>query len=416
MPRYIFASAALAGMLLAVGCGGGGAGAGGGSGSVGGSGGVLPQSEMASGSVTFLIPIKGQLTKPLGTTQSRNAQAHLVRPLYVSPETSSMSLLIDGHSALNDFQIPDLGTDATPPPNTSGSFTLADGQTGTYAFALGNGSSQGYYVATINLTLVPGPHTIGVVLQDTPANNNFVLSEGQTNYTLASGSNAPATLYLRGVMDSGFLCDATCDGNIGPLQPDGSANIEAFVCDEGGWCMPYQVESDNVTPVLFDNGSYSIQECDTIGGSRPTETCSGNTGIVELTGCGTGASISYDPAPPACVPQPSANADGSLGPFTYPGQYQVENQVGTNCTSASTPLCYVAGELVNIRCLKQGTTNVAMVADATDPSTGSVTGFTYTSTNYPTTPDQIFGAVPAYPSFGNHLAVNCTANLALTVQ
>jgi hypothetical protein len=403
MSRHAFAFAALAGMLFAAGCAGGFSG--------GGGGGVPPygghHSANAQGNITFRIPEKGSgVRAPESGARSNGAQS--VKPQYISAETSAMTLIIDGSVAINDAQIPNLGTDATPPPNASGSCgTLPNGQSCSYSFVLGTGSNQGYYVATISVTLIPGPHTVGVVLQDTPANNNFVLSEGQANYTLVPGSNTPATLFLEGVMDSAFLCDATCDGQIGAPAgqlADGSYNVVAYACDEGGWCIPYQTDN-NSNAVPFDNGgNYSLTECDTVSG----KTCTGNTGIVQLETCDTGGStpVAFGAnggeglgPPAACTP-----AAGS-GPFTIPGQYRYANQ--------GTSVNYLMGMVTNIKCLKPGSTNVAMIYNG--PSSGGVTGFSYSSSNYPTA-GQIISSVPAYPSFGNTIAVNCSANLTITLQ
>ncbi|HEY9084725.1 MAG TPA: hypothetical protein VIN40_02090 [Candidatus Tyrphobacter sp.] len=401
MSRQVFAFAALAGMLFAAGCGGG---------FSGGNGGGIPphgghHNPNAQGNITFRIPaVAGHAVAPSSGAHSRGAQS--VRPQYVSAETSAMTLTVDGTVAVNDVAIPNLGTEATPPPNASGSCgTLPNGQSCTYSFVLGTNQDQGYYVGTITVTLIPGPHTIGIVLQDTPANNNFVLSEGQATYTLVPGANAPATLFLEGVMDSAFLCDAACDGNIGApggQLGDGSYNIVAYACDEGGWCIPYQT---NVNPVPFDNGgSYSLTECDTVSG----KTCTGNTGIVKLETCDSGGStpVAYGAnggqglgPPAACTP-----AAGS-GPFNIPGQYRYTNQ--------GTSVNYLMGMVTNIKCLTPGSTNVAMVYNGL--SSGGVTGFPYNSSNYPTT-GQIISSVPAYPSFGNVIAVNCSANLTITLQ
>ncbi len=309
-----------------------------------------------------------------------------------------MSLLVDGAYALGTattpFQIPNFGVDATPPPNASGSFTLSNGQSGTYAFTLATGANLGYYVATLNLTLIPGPHTIGVVLQDTPANNNFVLSEGQIAVNLVPGSNT-ATLSLNGVLDSAYLCDATCDGNIGTQLADGSWDVVVFVSDESGYAINYQ------TGVPFANKSnYSLEEVNSavrIGPASPS-----TNGIVEINECST----------PGCTaPLAASGTTGPnlVGPFFTPGQYQTFNQgVGSG-----TP--YIAGINANIKCVKPGTTYVAAVLNTSSPSAGAVNGFDYTSLNYPT-PGEILAEVPASINFGNVLTVNCSANLSLTVQ
>jgi len=311
-----------------------------------------------------------------------------------------MSLAVDGALALDDFQFP-----TTLP--ASGDFTLISGQSGTYSIAAGTSLNAGYYVVTIAFALTPGPHTIGVVLQDTPTNDNFVLSEGQATYTLAPGANNAATLYLEGVMDSGYWCDANCDTT--PLETplgDGSWNLSVLVSDENGFPIFSQLET-GASAVPFDNGSsYSMRECDAITGSPASlpEGCSGNAGIVQLTACGTGEALTLDPAPAACT----VNSD--IGPFTSPGQYTIFAAEGIGNAGG-----YVAGELVNVKCLTPGTTTVAMVANPANLSTGSVSGFNYTSANYPH-PGQVLGPVPIADEGGNTVAVNCTAALALTVQ
>ncbi len=381
--------AALVGLALATGC------AGSGSGSSAPAPNVLPSQSnaLANGSVNFLVPIKG-------TNKHIALERGKVKPQYVSAGTAAMSLLVDGVLALDDFQFP-----AVLP--ASGGFTLTNGQSGTYSFAVGTSTNLGYYVVTIAFTLIPGPHTIGVVLQDTPANNNFVLSEGQAAYTLVPGANNAATLYLEGVMDSGFWCDANCDGT--PLESplaDGSWDLSVFVSDENGYSLFSQV-GNNGNAVSFDNGSsYSMQECDTITGSPTSlpEGCSGNAGIVQLTACGTGEALALDPVPADCA------VNGDIGPFTYPGKYQSFSQGVGNAAG------YIGGELVNIKCLTPGTTTVAMVANPANASTGSVTGFNYTGTNYPR-PGQVLGPIPAAGGeFGNTPAVNCSAGLTLTIQ
>ena len=405
MLKQIFGISTIAGMLFVAGCGPGSGGA-----SVPN---IVPASHGANalGAIVFRVPLaRNSVRAPNSHNSGKSSDAQTVKPLYVSAETSGMTLLVDGTVAINDAQIPNLGTDATPPPNASGSCgTLPNGQSCAYSFVLGTNQNQGYYVGTITTTLIPGPHTIGIVLQDTPANKNFVLSEGQATYTLVPGSNAPATMFLEGVMDSAYLCDANCDGTIGAPAgqlADGSYNVVAYACDEGGWCIPYQTDNNN-NAVPFDNGgSYSLVECDTVTG----KTCTGNAGIVQIETCDSGGTT---PVPAASQPDLTACTPAAgAGPFTLPGQYTYEEQVAALPAPAGT-VWYLAGMLTNIKCLTPGTTNVAMIYNG--PSTGGVTGFSYNSSNYPTS-GQIISAVPAYAGFGNTIAVNCNSNLTITLQ
>jgi len=292
-------------------------------------------------------------------------------------------MLVDGAYALGTsgtpFAIPTLPNSSAP---VNGTFALANGQAGTYSFALGTNANQGFYVATLAFALLPGPHTIGVVLEDSSTNHNFVLSEGQIAVNLIAGSNTQPNLILEGVMDSGFLCDAACDGQVGTQLADGSWNVVAIPTDEGGYAIVPQVDSHNAV-VPFDNGSsYYIKEFDA-------------NNIVAIAGCSTFQ----------CTPAVTGTSTSSIGPFTSPGSWRYTNQVVSNV--------FVAGTDINIKCLKLGSTSVGMVTSPSSPSTGGVTGFSYVG-DYPG-PNQTLGQVPAAPSFGNVLTVNCSADLTLTL-
>jgi hypothetical protein len=317
----------------------------------------------ASAGITFTI-----LLKPHGavTTPSSVARASVsrVKPQFISMSgNGAFDVFVDGTQVLDASFAPptDSNGNPIPGPGPSSSVALANG--GSLAYT----STVTSTAITVNatVTMLAGSHTLGVVQTNGPCapdpygrelcianTNGYVLSEGQASFTLVGGQTITVPLYMRGVMESAFLCDAACDGGAGTPDASGLYHITAYASDEAGDAIYQQTDSsDNLVP--FDNGSYSIVETD-------------GQGIVTLGGLAA-----------------SYNVPGNAG-----GQY---------------------GQAFTVACNKAGMATIAMELVATDPSQGDVTGFTYTSANYPAA-GSVLSTIGADEYEGNTLGVNCSTS------
>jgi len=367
---------------------------------------------------------------PVTTSPAAKARAAaaLRKPLYVSPDTANFKLYFDAKTTPANpaiaVTVPDVAGTTLPQPTQSGNaLGLTNGQTIAYTASVVTANDVTYYQISANADLLPGAHTLGVVLQ---AADGFVLSEAQNSYLLTGGPacsssqmnppypygskqnpgaspvgvscNAPATVYLKAVADSAFLCDAACDGQEGSATPSGAYAIEAFVSDHEGDTMGWQKDA-NGNALPLDNGPYSIVENDDGFGA--------NSGIVSITSSDT----------------------GTAGPFTDGGS---DNALPANGSGVGN-----AGHNILVQCLKVGTTTISTQLAKTSPAAGPVIGFDYatqidttkdpvnaslgtpfdvTQTNVYTTPGQYIGTVPTYQDWGNQLAVSCDASLNLTFE
>jgi hypothetical protein len=359
---------AITGVMLTTACGGGG----------GSSSGVTPvptstpsvtKKADAVSSLSFKIPFA------LGANRAPSAQGRKssVKPQYISQYSNGgITILLDGQTLVDNASfVPPFDASGNPiaGPGPSGSGTFS--YTSTVSVSNGNG----YVTVNGNFTTIPGPHTLGVVQTDGPCvpdsygreqclatTNGYVLAEGQTTFTLDSGNNLPTSLTLKGVMQGAFLCDAACDGQVGPQDANGLYHLTAYVTDESGAVITQQSDG-NGGFVPYDNGQYQIVETD-------------NNGIVTL--------------------------GGNTGPFTAPGSDNAHGPYGENFT---------------IQCAKVGSTTVAAELVVPFVSTGSVTGYTYSSANYPqplTNP--ILSVTGADQYYGNVLNIDCTANGSIVIQ
>ncbi|MGZ3506041.1 MAG: hypothetical protein ACXWNJ_09270 [Vulcanimicrobiaceae bacterium] len=376
MKSRFISALAIAGLMLTAACSGGG-----GSSSSGAS--VIPNpppvspgtQSVAKSSVSFRVPFA---THTAGRVPSSLGRKAGVKPMYVSPYSNGgLTVIFDGQTVVNAFAVP-LDSNGNPIAGSgpSGNATLPNGGTFSYTSTITvNSSGNGYVQLNANYTTIPGSHTIGVVQTDGPCvpdqygralcipnTNGFVLAEGQTTFTLNSGANAPNTLFLRGVIQSAYLCDAACDGQAGTPDANGVYHLTAYAADESGQSIYQQADgSGNVVP--FDNGPYMIAETDA-------------NNIVTLS--------------------------GSLGPHNAPGSDNPHGPYGENFT---------------IKCNSVGTTTVAMEFAPGAPSAGTVTGFNYTANNYPQPSlNPILSTVGADGYFGNTLALNCTATGSLIIE
>lgn len=326
-------------------------------------------------SVTFAIPLGGKISgAPSQSLSSRGK-----KPAFVDASTDgAFTVIFDGTTMLNAIPFQPNGNVTEGESGPSGSGSLPNGGSYTYSVTYtftnsqGSGSdNQPFADVSFAYSTIPGSHTLGIVETNGPCEpdvfgrelcisttNGYVLTEGQTTLNLQSGTNATSTLVLRGVLQSAYLCDAACDGQAGTYGANGYA-IKVYVADEAGDAIPFQKDASN-NPVPFDNGSYQIVEAD-------------NNNVVTITQPGT----------------------------TY-------NTPGTDDHDS------LFGENITIACNKVGTTNVEAVLVAGGPSSGSVSGFTYTANNY-TAAGSVLGSVGSDEYFGNVLSVNCTANEVTTV-
>jgi hypothetical protein len=345
------------------------------------------------------VSISNIPVKPVSTSSKARIAAARLKPQYISPDTANFKLYLDAKTTPSTptiaLTVPDVAGTTLLQPTQSGSVSLSNGQTIAYTASVVNANNVTYYQISANADLLPGAHTLGVVLQ---AADGFVLSEAQNSYLLNGGNNPAATVYLRAVADSAFLCDAACDGQSGPATASGAYAIEAFVSDHEGDTMGWQKDA-NGNALPLDNGPYSIVENDDGHGA--------NSGIVSITSSDT----------------------GTAGPFTDGGADNVLPSNGSGVGSA--------GHNILVQCLKVGTTTISTQLAANSPAKGTVTGFDYsalidtskdpvnpangtpfavTQTSVYTTPGQYIGTVPTYQDFGNQLQVSCDANLNLTFE
>ena len=320
----------------------------------------------AISSITFAIPLGTKISgAPSQSLSSRGK-----KPAFIDASTNGAFTVIFDATTLGAIPFQPNGTVTEGETGPSGSGTLPNG--GSFAYAVtytftnsqGSGSgNQPYADVSLGYTTAPGTHTLGIVETNgpcepdvygrelcIPTTNGYVLTEGQTTLNLQPGKNNTTTLVLKGVMQSAYLCDAACDGQAGTYGPNGYA-ITVFVADEAGDAIPFQTDTSG-NPIPFDNGSYQIVEPD-------------GQNIVTIT----------QPATTYSIP---GTADHSL-----------------------------YGENITIACNKSGmTTQVEAVLLASDPSSGSVTNFTYSANNYPAA-GSVLSSVGADEYFGNVLNVNC---------
>jgi hypothetical protein len=217
-----------------------------------------------------------------------------------------------------------------------------------------------------------GAGTVGEGLPGT--NLGYVLAEGQTSFTLNSGSSNPGvSLTLQAVLQSGYICPTPpyaggCDGTPGTPDGNGWYHITAMPTDENGTTAipqtaPSQGWNSYLTP--YGNGAWQISEVD-------------ENHVIDL--------------------QPDLTTTG-LGPYTTPNPIQRPSGL------------YWDGQYAKFKCLKTGTATIAMhlYQGASGSTAVHVDGFSYNSpTNYPDT-GALLGPVGADVFYGNgRLTVQCT--------
>jgi hypothetical protein len=316
---------------------------------------------------------------PLGKTlhvPSLSGDAVGLKPAFVDGNSDGgLTVIFDGQTVMNNVSFAPNGQsgNVSAGPGPSGSATMSNGGSFTYSSQIVINGGQPYVVISANHATTVGKHTLGVVQtngacepdqysreQCISNTQGYVLAEGQATLNLGPGNNGSTALYLQGVMQSAYLCDAACDGQVGNPDPNGNFDITVFIADEAGDVINQQtLPSSQLVP--YDNGSYQIVETD-------------NQGIVTIN-----------------QPSLSYNAPGNA--------------------IASGPY----GENISITCNKMGTATVAAELLPTDPSSGGVSGFTYTSQNYPQA-GSLLSAVGADEYFGNTLSVDCTATGSVTIE
>ena len=303
--------------------------------------------------------------------------------MYVSNDTANASIVLDGSTVVSSIAVNQSTAVTKAIPGTNG-------ETFSYTSTpVTDANNAGYYQVNATLNLMPGSHTLGVVLT---AADGFVLSEDQETYTLTGGNNPNATMYLKGVADSAYLCDwPNCDGGLGMPAADGTYTLMAFAADHEGDSIPQQLDA-NGNAIPLANGPISILETD-------------NNNVVTI---------------------------GNSGPWNDSGSDATMH----NGYSKTVPNGWAAGHRIEIKCNSMGTATVAMKLSANGPSHGIVNGFDYsalidtskdpvdpangtpwavTQTSVWTTPGQSIGTVPTFQDFGNSMNVNCDAALNLTI-
>ncbi len=362
--KLLVASAIVGSMSLAA-CGGGG-----GTGAPGAVPTTNPskptQQATAKSTLTMRVPLNFSGGKKGPSLRNSGA----IRPMFVDGNSNgTVNVYFDGTSVLN------FSSNGSPGAGPSGSANLSNGGSFTWTSAISLVGNQPVATITANYATVPGLHTIGAVQLDgacvgpdpcIPNTDGYVLAEGQTTQVLQSGSNGNANLYMRGVMESAYVCDPGCTGQNLSVDGQGYYDLYVVVADENGTAITHQFEDDGTTPVPFDNGSYTIAEQNPQGNN--------GTGILSID---------------------------KPGPFTAPGTDRASGGYGVD---------------IKVKCVHTGTTTLAAVLDATGGTPGvPVAGFTYTANNYPSA-NMVLGSVGSDIYYGNQLALNCDASGTLTIQ
>ncbi len=232
-----------------------------------------------------------------------------------------------------------------------------------------NGSA--YYEIDVAISLIPGLHAFGVVLEDV---NGFDLSETQTApFMLANGQNPSQSLFLEGVADETQLCDTsdfnagTCPNSTGPAT-NGIYSFYAFDNDSQNDTIMNQTVTGASLPL--SNGPFTIQETD-------------SQGILNIV--------------------------GDVGASDVPGT--ATNFVDTPVAGVTiTPASWSGGHAFTMQCIGVGTTSIGMYVSPTAPTHGVVNGFTYVDGTNWTTPGTYLGGPTS------SISVTCSANAELIFQ
>ena len=291
------------------------------------------------------------------------------RPMFVDGSSNgAVNLYFDGTHMLDFSQ-----TTGTPGPGPSGSGNLSNGGSYTWSSVISDVGNQAVATVTVNYNTIPGPHTIGAVQTNgacpvggDPCMSNspgYVLAEGQTTQVLQPGNNNATALYLRGVVESMYICDPGCQGQNLVVDSNGDYDLYVVAADENGTAITYQTFTDstgNTQVVPFDNGTFSLHD--------------------------TAGILSID----------------KPGPFSTPGTDHANGGYGVD---------------IKVHCTKTGTTTLYAQLDGNGGTPSNpVTGFSVTpGTNYPTA-NQIVGSVGADEYYGNQLPLNCNAGGSITIE
>ncbi|RZT36648.1 hypothetical protein [Cupriavidus agavae] len=342
----------------------------------GGGGGEGPTQSVAeanaSGTVTMTIPLKSvdrtrtPAAADAGTTK---------KPTFIDGDSNGLlKVFFDGQEV---FSFRTTGEPAVT-GGPSGTATMDNGGTFNYSttISLVNNQPVAKVVGTYKTT--PGNHTIGAVQVNGPCtvahciadNEGYVLSQGQATVRLQPGDNGAATMYMRGVMQSVYICNDNCNGQTGPIQSDGLYHLYVVVADENGTAIPYQ-ESSPGHPVPYDNGAYQIVEV-------PTNTPK----LLEIT-------------------DPEGDRITENTWFSSPGLFRKFGTEG-----------YGIG--VRLRCVGVGTTRLIARLGAQGGTPVVKVDKAMEARHYPTANMEL-GPVGANQQFGNQLTVNCEASGAVTV-
>lgn len=371
MKKNMFGYLSLAALVSVAACGGGG----GDSGTT-----QAPADAKASGTVTMSIPLKNPSAVAPASTSTSSTDTR--KPQFIDGNSNGrLQVFFDGITVI-DFGT----TNGVEGAGPSGTQDLTNGGKFTYTSTITMIRNQPVATITGTYTSTPGVHTLGAVQTNGACstapgagpclenNLDFVLAEGQTTLTLQPGDNDPATLFLRGVMQSVYICDDDCDGHAGKIYKDGLYHLYVVVADENGTAIPYQKDAKgNVIP--FDNGSYQL---------------------VEDPGTGPNLLSIYD----------TAGNDIAGQWYATPGNFRVDGDGDGS---------YGIG--VKVKCNLVGTTKLVAKLDANGGTPSApVTGFTVTpGGNYPTA-NMVLGSVGADQFFGNQLTVSCESNGTLVIQ
>ena len=366
MKKMFPASLSIAAAILMTACGGG---------SDESTGSLQPQAA-AAGNFSMTIPLDNLGDNPTRVPASvASGDATSLKPMFIDGDSNGkVALYFDGVNVLTI-------TPSKPTLTPTTTVALADGGYFKYSLTPGVvGNSQRVLTINGSYLTVPGPHTFGAVQTNgpcetvgplcLPASDGYVLAQGEVKMNMSNGANPDAKLYMRGVMQSVYICDAACDGHQGAVDGDGFYHVYVVVADENGTAITHQESNGSVIP--FDNGSYQIREDK---GANPDALLSIKT---EAGGDIVGKSM------------------------FAPGIDRANGGYGVS---------------IKFKCVHPGKTKLVAQLDANGgASVAPIGGFTAQSgVNYPVA-NMVLGSVGAAQNFGNQLDVDCDASGKLTIM
>jgi hypothetical protein len=354
------------------------------------------QTQMGSSVISFAIPVHPQGSQFTGfqkTNQHTGISANVATPkpqfmdsIAFTAPGSALQLYLDTHNVAT-ISFTGIATDSDgnlqPGPGPSATSTSTpDGGSISYHSTITSTEID----VTVNLTTISEmQHTLGIVQTNGACvgtdpcianNSGYVLAEGQTSFTLNTGSsNSGVSLTLQPVLEAGFICPTGsyplgCNGTPGALGTDGWYHITAMPTNENGVTAIPQTKPADWAPYLtaYGNGAWQIEELD-------------ENHVVDLE------------------PDTDLGTD-SLGPYITPKPIQRPSGY------------YWDGQYAKFKCQKNGTAIIGMRLYPGAPGSKAVKadGFTHNSNNYPDA-GALLGSTGSDIFYGNGAGMTVQCNM-----